>query len=65
VLTRAYLNRLRESLDIPAAALERWQAISAVARVAEGMPREPLLGVWRRFAWSTGVAADGQAAAAG
>jgi aminoglycoside phosphotransferase (APT) family kinase protein len=65
VLTRAYLNRLRESLDIPAAALARWQAISAVARVAEGMPREPLLGVWRRFAWEKGVAADGQAAAAG
>lgn len=65
VLTRAYLTRLRESLEIPAALLARWQAISAVARVAEGMPRKPLLEVWRRFAWSEGVAADGQAAAAG
>jgi aminoglycoside phosphotransferase (APT) family kinase protein len=65
VLTRAYLSRLRESLDIPAAVLARWQAINAVARVAEGMPREPLLEVWRRFAWSEGFAAEGQAAAAG
>jgi aminoglycoside phosphotransferase (APT) family kinase protein len=65
VLTRAYLARLRESLDIPAAALARWQAISAVARLAEGMPREPLLEVWRRFAWPEGLAADGQTAAAG
>jgi aminoglycoside phosphotransferase (APT) family kinase protein len=65
VLTRAYLARLRESLEIPAALLARWQAISAVARVAEGMPREPLLEVWRRFAWSEGLASEGQAAAAG
>jgi aminoglycoside phosphotransferase (APT) family kinase protein len=65
VLTRAYLSRLRESLDIPAGALARWQAINAVARVAEGMPREPLLEVWRRFAWSEPSAADRQAAAAG
>jgi aminoglycoside phosphotransferase (APT) family kinase protein len=65
VLTRAYLSRLRESLDIPAAVLARWQATSAVARVAEGMPRGPLLEVWRRFAWSEGSAAEGQAAAAG
>jgi aminoglycoside phosphotransferase (APT) family kinase protein len=64
-LTRAYLTRLRESLDIPAALLARWQAISAVARVAEGMPREPLLEVWRRFAWSEGFTAEDQAAAAG
>jgi len=63
VLTRAYLTRLRDSLDIPAAVLARWQAISAVARVAEGMPREPLLEVWRRFAWSEDFAEDGQAAA--
>ena len=65
VLTRAYLSRLRESLDLPPAGLARWQAISAVARVAEGMPREPLLEVWRRFAWSDGLGAEGQAAAVG
>jgi aminoglycoside phosphotransferase (APT) family kinase protein len=65
VLTRAYLGRLRESLDIPAALLARWQAISAVARVAEGMPREPLLEVWHRFARSEGVDEEVQAAAAG
>jgi aminoglycoside phosphotransferase (APT) family kinase protein len=65
VLTRAYLGRLRESLDMPPALLARWQAISAVARVAEGMPREPLLEVWRRFAPPEGVAAQDQAAAVG
>ena len=66
VLTRAYLARLRESLELSPAELARWQAISAVARVAEGMPREPLLDVWRRFAWSDGLGgAEGQAAAVG
>jgi aminoglycoside phosphotransferase (APT) family kinase protein len=65
VLTRAYLSRLRESLDIAPAALARWQAISAVARVAEGMPREPLLEVWRRFVWPDRLGGEGQAAAVG
>jgi hypothetical protein len=36
-----------------------------VARIAEGMPREPLLEVWRRFAWGERLPAGGQAAAAG
>jgi aminoglycoside phosphotransferase (APT) family kinase protein len=51
VLTRAYLGRLQESLHIPEALLARWQAINAAARLAEGMPRGPLLEVWRRSAW--------------
>jgi aminoglycoside phosphotransferase (APT) family kinase protein len=62
VLTRAYLSRLRESLDIPPQLLSRWQAINAAARLAEGISREPLLGVWRRFAWAQAPAADAQAA---
>jgi tRNA A-37 threonylcarbamoyl transferase component Bud32 len=61
-LTRAYLSRLRESLDISPGLLSRWQAINAAARLAEGVPREPLLEVWRRFAWVGGSAADAQAA---
>jgi aminoglycoside phosphotransferase (APT) family kinase protein len=65
VLTRAYLSRLEESLDIPPGLLSRWQAINAVARLAEGVSREPLLEVWRRFAWSQDSAAEDQAAAAG
>jgi aminoglycoside phosphotransferase (APT) family kinase protein len=65
VLTQAYLSRLQESLDIPPSLLARWQAINAAARLAEGMPREPLLEVWRRFAWTKGVPGDDQAAAAG
>jgi aminoglycoside phosphotransferase (APT) family kinase protein len=63
VLTRAYLSRLQESLDIPTDLLSRWQAINAVARLAEGMRREPLLEVWRRFEWTQDTVAEAQAAA--
>jgi aminoglycoside phosphotransferase (APT) family kinase protein len=54
VLTQAYLARLQESLEIPPGLLSRWQAINAVARLAEGVSREPLLEVWRRFEWAQG-----------
>jgi aminoglycoside phosphotransferase (APT) family kinase protein len=50
VLTEAYLARLREQLDVPQDLLARWQAVNAVARIAEGVPCGPLLEVWRRFA---------------
>jgi aminoglycoside phosphotransferase (APT) family kinase protein len=63
VLTQAYLSRLQESLDISPGLLSRWQAINAVARLAEGVSPEPLREVWRRFAWVRGSAADAQAAA--
>ena len=63
VLTQAYLSRLQESLDIYPGVLERWQAISAAARLAEGVSREPLLEVWRRFEWTRGRVAGAQAAA--
>jgi Ser/Thr protein kinase RdoA (MazF antagonist) len=63
VLTQAYLSRLQESLDIPPGLLSRWQAINAVARLAEGVSRELLLEVWRRFAWAEGSAPEAQAAA--
>jgi aminoglycoside phosphotransferase (APT) family kinase protein len=63
VLTQAYLARLRESLDMPPELLSRWQAINAAARLAEGMPRAPLLEVWQRFASALGAAAETQAAA--
>jgi aminoglycoside phosphotransferase (APT) family kinase protein len=49
VLTDAYLLRLREGLDIGPDLLSLWQAINAAARLAEGLPRGPLLDVWRRF----------------
>jgi hypothetical protein len=62
VLTEAYLARLRESLDIPPGLLSRWQGISAAARLAEGMPPEPLLEVWRRFESVHGPWAEAQAA---
>jgi aminoglycoside phosphotransferase (APT) family kinase protein len=57
VLTDAYLSRLREGLDISPELLSRWQAINAAARLAEGLPRGPLLEVWQ------GYGADAQAVA--
>jgi Ser/Thr protein kinase RdoA (MazF antagonist) len=48
-LTEAYLSRLRGPLDIGDELFARWQAIQAVARMAEGVPRDLLLDVWRRF----------------
>ena len=65
VLTQAYLSRLQDSLDFSPDLLSRWQAISAAARLAEGMPREPLLEVWRRFVWAQAPAAAEAQAAAG
>jgi aminoglycoside phosphotransferase (APT) family kinase protein len=62
VLTQAYLSRLQESLDISPDLLSRWQAINAVARLAEGVSREPLLEVWRRFEWTLASGAEAQAA---
>jgi aminoglycoside phosphotransferase (APT) family kinase protein len=48
-LTRAYLARLRDDIGFDDELLGRWQAVNAVARMAEGVPRDPLLGVWTRF----------------
>jgi aminoglycoside phosphotransferase (APT) family kinase protein len=48
-LTDAYLARLRAPLDIDDDVLARWQAVQAVARVSEGVPRAVLLEVWSQF----------------
>src|SRR3954465_595599 len=48
-LTDAYLARLRESLDIDHDVLVRWQAVNAVARMAEGVPLDTLEQVWTSF----------------
>jgi hypothetical protein len=48
-LTDAYLARLRARLDIDDDLLARWQAVQAVARVSEGVPRGVLLEVWSQF----------------
>jgi Phosphotransferase enzyme family len=63
VLTRAYLSRMQESLEIAPRLFSRWQAVNAVARLAEGMSREPLLEVWRRFGWVEGSREEAQTAA--
>jgi aminoglycoside phosphotransferase (APT) family kinase protein len=49
VLTGAYLARLGEKLEIDPAVLARWEAVNAVARMAEGVPRGTLEEVWNRF----------------
>jgi aminoglycoside phosphotransferase (APT) family kinase protein len=55
-LTDAYLSRLRASLEIRQDVLARWEAIQAVARMAEGVPRDALFEVWRRFERANGSA---------
>jgi Ser/Thr protein kinase RdoA (MazF antagonist) len=61
-LTDAYLSRVRTRLHFNDAQLGQWQAIQAVARIAEGVPRKPLLDVWKRFE-RTDASAPVQAAA--
>jgi Ser/Thr protein kinase RdoA (MazF antagonist) len=63
VLTKAYVGRLRERLDLSPSLLERWRAISAAARLAEGVSREPLLEVWQHFTWEQSSDVEAQAAA--
>jgi aminoglycoside phosphotransferase (APT) family kinase protein len=63
VLTDAYLVRMCERLDIAPEELARWQAISAAARVAEGVSRGPLLTVWRAFEAAQAAGVEAQAAA--
>jgi aminoglycoside phosphotransferase (APT) family kinase protein len=53
-LTEGYMSRLRAQLEIGDYSLARWQAIEAVARMAEGVPRGALLEVWSRFQRSNG-----------
>ena len=48
-LTDAYLATARSHLGIDQELLERWYAVAAVARVAEGVPSKALLDVWAQF----------------
>jgi aminoglycoside phosphotransferase (APT) family kinase protein len=48
-LTAAYLARMAEHRDVAESELHRWQAINAVARMSEGVPRDVLLEVWNRY----------------
>jgi thiamine kinase len=56
-LTGAYLARLHDVLEIDDGILARWQAVSAVGRIAEGVASGPLLEVWTRFAAAGGAQA--------
>jgi aminoglycoside phosphotransferase (APT) family kinase protein len=53
-LTGAYLARLGAHLDVDGDRFARWQAVNAVARMAEGVPRGVLVEVWNRFAGGAG-----------
>ena len=66
VLTRAYLSRLRESLDIPRRRLlARWQAINAVGPAGRGGAARAAARGLAAVRLVGGRPADGQAAAAG
>jgi thiamine kinase len=58
-LADAYLERMGEHRDIDHDLLARWQAVSAVARIAEGVSRAPLLEVWASYERSDGDSAAG------
>ena len=57
-LIAAYLARMGEHRDFSDDLLARWQAVNAVARMAEGVRRDALIGVWTRFQDRNGVQAD-------
>jgi aminoglycoside phosphotransferase (APT) family kinase protein len=56
-LTRAYLARMGERRDVPEDALARWQAVNAVARMAEGVATDVLVDVWTRYRRRAGAQA--------
>lgn len=49
-LTGAYLDRLWEPLELDRDRLERWRAINAAARMAEGLASTDLFEEWERLA---------------
>lgn len=53
-LTEAYRARLAERHDLTGERFARWEAVSAVARMAEGVPRGVLVEVWASFASAGG-----------
>jgi aminoglycoside phosphotransferase (APT) family kinase protein len=60
-LTGGYIAHVRGPLEMGDALLARWQAIQAVARMAEGVPRGALFEVWTRFQQGAGTPAPTRA----
>src|SRR4051794_2028479 len=60
-LSETYFSRLGEQLEIRQDLVTRWEAIQAVARMAEGVPRGTLLEIWRRFEKTDGFAVQAAA----
>ncbi len=63
VFRQAYVSRLRERLELSEGELALWQAINAVARLAEGLSRAPLVELWNRFEMNATADRAAQAAA--
>lgn len=59
VLTEGYRARLAENHDLAGERFARWEAVSAVARMAEGVPRTVLVEVWASFTARGDYAAAG------
>ena len=59
VLTEGYRARLAGSHDLDGERFARWEAVSAVARMAEGVPRTVLVEVWASFTARGDYAAAG------
>ncbi|CAN5564984.1 aminoglycoside phosphotransferase family protein [soil metagenome] len=53
-LTSAYAARARDRFELDDETSARWRAVMAVARIAEGVPAQSLLDVWRRWRRATG-----------
>ena len=58
-LTEGYRARLAERHDLAGERFARWEAVSAVARMAEGVPRGVLVEVWGAFTARGDYAAAG------
>lgn len=57
-LSAAYLERVREQLGFSDELLARWEAIQAVARMAERLPLDSLLRIWRAYSEPAYAAAN-------
>ncbi len=56
----AYLEAARAAFAIDESDLAQWQAVAAVARIAEGFEARPLLALWRRWAATRATGEGGQ-----
>jgi aminoglycoside phosphotransferase (APT) family kinase protein len=51
----SYLDTITELVAPEPSALRRWQAVVAVARIAEGIATQALLAIWHEWRWASSV----------